>query len=63
MLQLDKYILFGFRPKELFFCFTLGDLTQSPRDMRETKHELVVEISKSQKAVSSVRVLGIANPE
>ena len=51
MLQLNKLLMLGFIPEELFFRSTLGDLTQRPSDMRATQHEPMVEISKSQKVV------------
>ena len=51
MFQLCEQILLIFRPKENFFCPSLGDLTQWPSDMREIQHEPVVKIGKNSKAV------------
>jgi len=39
------------RPKELRFFSTLGNLTQGSSNMRQPKHESLVEISKAQEAM------------
>jgi hypothetical protein len=49
MLQLLELLLLRFRPKEFYFHFSLGDLTQGPSDMRESQHEPTVEVGKTQK--------------
>ena len=50
MFQFYECLWLRFQTKEFFFRYSLGDLTQGPSDMRESQHEHVVEISKTQKA-------------
>jgi hypothetical protein len=49
MLQIFEHLLLIFRPKEFCFRSSLGDLNQGPSDIRESQHEPVVEIDKTQK--------------
>jgi len=53
----------GFRLEEIFFRSTLGELTQRWSDMRETQHEPAVEIGKTEKLRSTIRVVGVVQSQ